>query len=107
MISIFGIDERTVPALLAMSGKERSSNNYIQWRVCIVVKMPRDRGPALQVADHRRIPSELEQFLRHDAFSLVVKGKAGTGKTALALTILSLAIEKQNCLYISSRLALS
>jgi len=69
--------------------------------------MPRDRGRILQVADNRRIPDELEQFLRHDAFSLVVKGKAGTGKTALALTLLSMLIEKQTCLYISSRLALS
>ncbi len=68
--------------------------------------MPRDRGQILQVADHRRIPNELEQFLHHDAFSLVVKGGAGTGKTALALTIFSMSVEKQNCLYISSRLAL-
>jgi KaiC/GvpD/RAD55 family RecA-like ATPase len=57
--------------------------------------------------DLRRLPNELEQFLSRDAYSLVVKGKAGTGKTALALTILSKALEKQNCLYISSRLAIS
>ena len=69
--------------------------------------MLRDRGSVLQATDNRRIPSELEQFLHHDAFSLVVKGKAGTGKTALALTILSMALEKQNSLYISSRLAIS
>ena len=68
--------------------------------------MSRDRGQVLQIEDHRRIPKELEQFLHHDAFSLVIKGKAGTGKTALALTILSMSMERQNCLYISSRLAL-
>src|SRR5580693_6347219 len=69
--------------------------------------MPRDRSHAIHAMDRRRIPKELEQFLRHDAFSLVVKGKAGTGKTSLALTILSMYIEKQNCLYISSRQAIS
>jgi len=57
--------------------------------------------------DPRNIPSELDQFLQHDAFSLVIKGKAGTGKTALALTILSKSIGKQNSLYISSRLSIS
>ena len=69
--------------------------------------MPRDRGRTLHVTDNRRIPGELEQFLSHEAFSLVIKGDAGTGKTALALTILSMSKEKQNSLYISSRLALS
>jgi len=68
--------------------------------------MPRDRN-ILQAADLRRLPVELEQFLSRDAYSLVLKGKAGTGKTALALTILSKSLEKQNCLYISSRLAIS
>jgi KaiC/GvpD/RAD55 family RecA-like ATPase len=68
--------------------------------------MPRDRT-LLQTVDLRRLPNELEQFLSRDAYSLVVKGKAGTGKTALALTILSKSLEKQNCLYISSRLAIS
>lgn len=61
----------------------------------------------MQGTDLRRLPNELEQFLSHEAYSLVVKGKAGTGKTALALTILSKFLEKQNCLYISSRLAIS
>jgi KaiC/GvpD/RAD55 family RecA-like ATPase len=68
--------------------------------------MPRDKS-LLQAADLRRLPNELEQFLSRDAYSLVVKGKAGTGKTALALTILSKSLEKQSCLYISSRLAIS
>jgi KaiC/GvpD/RAD55 family RecA-like ATPase len=68
--------------------------------------MPRDRA-SLQAIDLRRLPNELEQFLAREAYSLVVKGKAGTGKTALALTILSKSLEKQNCLYISSRLAIS
>jgi KaiC/GvpD/RAD55 family RecA-like ATPase len=68
--------------------------------------MPRDRNVS-PVVDLRRLPGELEQFLSRDAYSLVVKGKAGTGKTALALTILSKSLQKQNCLYISSRLAIS
>ena len=68
--------------------------------------MPRDRS-LLQAADLRRLPVELEQFLSRDAYSLVVKGRAGTGKTTLALTILSKFLGKQNCLYISSRLAIS
>jgi KaiC/GvpD/RAD55 family RecA-like ATPase len=68
--------------------------------------MPRDRNP-VQATDLRRLPNELEQFLSRDAYSLVLKGRAGTGKTALALTILSKFLQKQNCLYISSRLAIS
>ena len=68
--------------------------------------MPRDRNVSPAV-DLRRLPEELEQFLSRDAYSLVLKGKAGTGKTALALTILSKSLQKQNCLYISSRLAIS
>ncbi len=59
------------------------------------------------VIEPRSIPSELEQFLRGDAFSLAIKGKAGTGKTTLALTVLSLAMKSQNCLYLSTRLATS
>lgn len=68
--------------------------------------MPRDRN-LVQAVDLRRLPFELEQFISRDAFSLVLKGRAGTGKTALALTILSNSLEKQNCLYISTRLAIS
>jgi len=68
--------------------------------------LARDRA-SLQAIDLRRLPDELEQFLAREAYSLVVKGTAGTGKTALALTILSKFLEKQNCLYISSRLAIS
>jgi KaiC/GvpD/RAD55 family RecA-like ATPase len=55
----------------------------------------------------RNMPEELAQFLQREAFSLVIKGKAGTGKTSLALSILTGLIQKQNCLYISSRLAIS
>src|SRR5713101_5122455 len=58
------------------------------------------------VGDLRNIPTELNQFLEHDAYSIVIKGKAGTGKTALALTILSQSVGKQPCLYISSRLSI-
>jgi len=54
----------------------------------------------------QNIPEELTQFLQREAFSLVIKGKAGTGKTSLALAILTRLIQKQNCLYISSRLAI-
>ncbi len=68
--------------------------------------MPRDRA-ALPELDLRRLPDELEQFLAKEAYSLVIKGEAGTGKTSLALTILSMWLSKQNCLYISSRLAIS
>jgi KaiC/GvpD/RAD55 family RecA-like ATPase len=53
------------------------------------------------------IPIELDQFLQRDAFSLAIKGKAGTGKTTLALTILGNALKKQNCMYLSTRLATS
>jgi len=68
--------------------------------------MSRDRKGSSAV-DLRRLPNELEQFLARDVYSMVIKGEAGTGKTALALTILSGSLQMQNCLYISSRLAVS
>ncbi len=70
-------------------------------------RMVRRHENSRSFGDLRNIPSELEQFLQHEAFSIVVKGRAGTGKTALALTILTESIGKQPCLYISSRLSIA
>ena len=49
------------------------------------------------------LPMELEEFLSRDAGSLLIKGGAGTGKTALALTILRALDERKNFLYLSTR----
>jgi KaiC/GvpD/RAD55 family RecA-like ATPase len=54
-----------------------------------------------------RLPPELGQFLRQPSYSLAIKGRAGTGKTCLALTILGEARTDQNRLYISTRMATS
>jgi RecA-family ATPase len=32
------------------------------------------------------IPSELMQFVKHNTYSLLIKGYSGTGKTTLSLT---------------------
>lgn len=53
-----------------------------------------------------RIPSELSKLLNRDSYSLLVKGSPGTGKTALALTILSTLDVDQRFLYISTRTSL-
>src|SRR5579863_5918400 len=52
-----------------------------------------------------KIPSDLVNFLKQDTYSLIIKGLAGTGKTTLALTILSEMQIKTDCLYISTRIS--
>jgi archaellum biogenesis ATPase FlaH len=49
------------------------------------------------------LPMELEEFLSRDACSLLIKGGAGTGKTALALTILRALGVRKNFIYLSTR----
>jgi predicted ATP-dependent serine protease len=51
------------------------------------------------------IPSELMQFVKHDTYSLLIKGYAGTGKTTLSLTILRVLNIKSNFFYISTRIS--
>ncbi|MGI0032713.1 MAG: gas vesicle protein GvpD P-loop domain-containing protein, partial [Nitrososphaeraceae archaeon] len=49
------------------------------------------------------IPFELGEFMKNDTYSLLVKGRSGTGKTTLALSILRSLKEKNNFFYISTR----
>jgi KaiC/GvpD/RAD55 family RecA-like ATPase len=49
------------------------------------------------------IPSELGEFLKNDTYSLLVKGRSGTGKTTFSLSILSSLKAKNNFFYISTR----
>ena len=49
------------------------------------------------------IPSELREFLKNDTYSLLVKGRSGTGKTTFSLSILSSLKAKNNFFYISTR----
>jgi len=51
------------------------------------------------------IPTELMQFVERDTYSLLIKGKAGTGKTTLALTILRALNIKENFQYLSTRIS--
>jgi archaellum biogenesis ATPase FlaH len=49
------------------------------------------------------LPMELEEFLSGETCSLLIKGVAGTGKTALALTILRALDARKNFFYLSTR----
>ena len=49
------------------------------------------------------IPSELEEFMKNDTYSLLVKGPSGSGKTTFSLTILHSIKAKNNFFYISTR----
>jgi KaiC/GvpD/RAD55 family RecA-like ATPase len=49
------------------------------------------------------IPSELEEFMKNDTYSLLVKGPSGSGKTSFSLTILQSLKSKNNFFYISTR----
>ncbi|MGA9941504.1 MAG: gas vesicle protein GvpD P-loop domain-containing protein, partial [Nitrososphaeraceae archaeon] len=49
------------------------------------------------------IPPELSQFLQRDTYSLLIRGKYGSGKTALSLTILRSLKATDNFFYISTR----
>jgi KaiC/GvpD/RAD55 family RecA-like ATPase len=49
------------------------------------------------------IPPELNQFLQRDTYSLLIRGKYGSGKTALSLTILRSLKATDNFFYISTR----
>jgi KaiC/GvpD/RAD55 family RecA-like ATPase len=52
-----------------------------------------------------RIPDELERFVGSDTYALLIKGKAGTGKTTLSLTILKTLGQASNFFYISTRVS--
>ncbi|HZD35089.1 MAG TPA: ATPase domain-containing protein [Nitrososphaeraceae archaeon] len=52
-----------------------------------------------------RIPDELERFVRRDTYALLIKGRAGTGKTTLSLTILKTLGQASNFFYISTRIS--
>ena len=49
------------------------------------------------------IPHELREFVRNDTYSLLIKGKSGTGKTTLSLSILRSLKARNNFFYISTR----
>jgi KaiC/GvpD/RAD55 family RecA-like ATPase len=49
------------------------------------------------------IPLELEEFMKNDTYSLLVKGPSGSGKTTFSLTILRSLKTKNNFFYISTR----
>lgn len=49
------------------------------------------------------IPLELEEFMKNDTYSLLVKGPSGSGKTTFSLTLLHSLKAKNNFFYISTR----
>ncbi len=52
------------------------------------------------------LPSELLEFVNNDTYSLLIKGKPGTGKTTLALTLMDNLNYDSNYFYISTRLSI-
>jgi KaiC/GvpD/RAD55 family RecA-like ATPase len=52
-----------------------------------------------------RIPYELMEFIKGDTYSLLIKGRAGTGKTTLSLTILRALNITDNFFYICTRVS--
>ena len=46
---------------------------------------------------------ELGEFVRNDSYSLLIKGRSGTGKTTLSLSILRSLKARNNFFYISTR----
>ena len=52
------------------------------------------------------LPRELLKFAHNDSYSLLVKGKPGTGKTTLALTLMDNFNHDSNYFYISTRLSI-
>ena len=52
------------------------------------------------------LPRELLKFVKNDSYSLLIKGKPGTGKTTFALTLLDNLNDDSNYFYISTRLSL-
>ncbi len=52
------------------------------------------------------LPWELLKFVKNDSYSLLIKGKPGTGKTTFALTLLDNLNDDSNYFYISTRLSL-
>ena len=52
------------------------------------------------------LPSELLKFVKNESYSLLIKGKPGTGKTTFALTLLDSLNDDSNYFYISTRLSL-
>lgn len=51
------------------------------------------------------LPHEILNFINTDSYSLLVKGKPGTGKTTFALTLMDSLYDENNYFYISTRLS--
>ncbi|GKS60962.1 hypothetical protein YTPLAS21_04200 [Candidatus Nitrosocosmicus sp.] len=52
------------------------------------------------------LPSEILKFVKNESYSLLIKGRPGTGKTTFALTLLDNLNDDSNYFYISTRLSL-
>jgi KaiC/GvpD/RAD55 family RecA-like ATPase len=52
------------------------------------------------------LPSEILNFVKNESYSLLIKGKPGTGKTTFALTLLDNLNDDSNYFYISTRQSL-
>jgi KaiC/GvpD/RAD55 family RecA-like ATPase len=53
-----------------------------------------------------RLPDELLKFIANDSYSLLVKGRPGSGKTIFALTLMDNLRHYSNYFYISTRLSI-
>jgi KaiC/GvpD/RAD55 family RecA-like ATPase len=52
------------------------------------------------------LPDDLVKFINNDSYSLLIKGKPGTGKTILALTLMDNLNYDSNYFYISTKLSI-
>ena len=52
------------------------------------------------------LPDDLLKFIHNDSYSLLIKGKPGTGKTILALTLMDNLNHDSNYFYISTKLSI-
>jgi KaiC/GvpD/RAD55 family RecA-like ATPase len=52
------------------------------------------------------LPDDLVNFINNDSYSLLIKGKPGTGKTILALTLMDNLNHDSNYFYISTKLSI-
>ena len=76
-----------------------------QQQTTITIKVRR-RKCRLEKIGFGHLPNEILKFVKNDSYSLLVKGKPGTGKTTFALTLMDNLNHDSNYFYISTRLSI-
>ncbi len=87
-------------------GMSESNRNSTNDDNNIINNMDVDRPRRRKRNTVGHLPWELLKFVKNDSYSLLIKGKPGTGKTTFALTLLDNLNDDSNYFYISTRLSL-